>query len=160
MQKWGVIEELEADQCYKYLGIDEFDNIKHEKMEEKTNKSIKAKLRKLLKTELNARNLFQAINETILPLITYTYGIVNWNEDELKGHNIQIRKMFNMYWVFELKSDVDRLYLMVGRGLISIWQSFQASTSRIAHAFEFTDIDILQVYRDREKVPIFKYSPS
>ena len=43
MQKWGVIEELEADQCYKYLGIDEFDNIKHEKMEEKTNKSIKAK---------------------------------------------------------------------------------------------------------------------
>ena len=154
----GIIEELEADQCYKYLGIDELTEIKHEEMKEKTNKNMKAKLRKLLETELNARNLFQAINEAVLPLITYTYGIINWNEDELKGHDIQIRKMLNMYRAFELKSDIDRLYLpqeMGGRGLISIWDSFQASTSQIAHAMSNTSNEILQQCIEAEKKCLF-----
>ena len=143
----GIIEELEADQCYKYLGIEELSEIRHQEMKEKTSKNMKTKLRKLLDTELNARNLFQAINESVLPLITYTYGIINWTEGELKGQDIQVRKMLNMYRAFELKSDVDRLYLprdMGGRGLIAIWDSFQASTSRIAHALINTDNEILQ----------------
>ena len=120
---------------------------------------MKAKLRKLLETELNTRNLFQAINESVLPLITYTYGIINWNEGELKGHDIQIRKMLNMYWVFELKSDTDRLYLprkRGGRGLISIWDSFQASISRIAHAMTYTNNEILHQCIETEKNVYFR----
>ena len=105
------------------MGIEELEQIKHGEVKSKVNKNVKTKLRKLLETELNARNLFQAINESILPLITYSFGIVNWNEDELKGIDIQIRKMLNMYKAFEIKSDVDRLYLpreSGGRGLISV----------------------------------------
>ena len=116
-------------------------------MKEKVGKSMKAKVRKLLESELNARNLFQAINESVLPIITYSFGIVNWTEDEVKGHDLKVRKMLNMYRVFELKSDVDRLYLprqKGGRGLISVWDSFQASTSRIAHVLIHTSNEIPQ----------------
>ena len=59
----------------------------------------------------HARNFFQAIKKSIIPILSYSFGIVNWNEEELKGYDIYIRKMLNMYRVFELKSDVDRLYL-------------------------------------------------
>ena len=143
----GVMEELNHNEFYKYLGIEELEQIKHGEVKSKVNKNVKTKLRKLLETELNARNLFQAINESILPLITYSFGIVNWNEDELKGIDIQIRKMLNMYKAFEIKSDVDRLYLpreSGGRGLISVWDSFQSATSRIAHAITHTNNALLK----------------
>ena len=63
-----------------------------------------------------------------------------------------------MYRVFELKSDVDRLYLpreKGGRGLISVWDSFQCSTSRISHALINTDNHILQQCIDVEKKKSF-----
>ena len=147
LKSGGVMAELKEDEFYKYLGIEELDLIKHDQVKEKVLKKVKAKLRRLLESELNARNLFQAINESILPLISYSFGIVNWREDELKAYDTQIRKMLHMYNAFQLKSDVDRLYLprdKGGRGLISVWDSFQASTSRISHALLNTDNEILQ----------------
>ena len=132
----------------------ELEQIKHDDVKSKVNKNVKTKLRKLLETELNARNLFQAINESILPLITYSFGIVNWNEGELKGMDIQIRKMLNMYRAFEIKSDVDRLCLPRehgGRGLISVWDSFQSATSRIAHSITHTNNTLLKQCIDVEK---------
>ena len=154
----GVMKEVTEDGHYKYLGIEELDSIRHDTIKEKVSKKYKSKLRKLLGSELNARNLFQAINESILPLITYSFGVVNWNENDLKGFDTQIRKMLNMYRVFELKSDVDRLYLpreKGGRGLISVWDSFQASTSRIAHALTHTNNTILQQCTDIEKKSLY-----
>ena len=126
--------EVEESGNYRYLGIQELDTIRHETVKQKVSTNFKARLRKLLESELNARNLFQAINECVLPIITYLFGIVNWREKELKDYDIKIRKMLNMCRVFELKSDVDRLYLprqKGGRGLMSVWDTFQASTLRI-----------------------------
>ena len=111
-----------------------------------------------METELNARNLFQAINECILPLISYSFGVVHWTEEELKGYDTMIRKMLHMYRAFELMSDIDRLYLTRekgGRGLISVWDSFQSTTSRISHAFEHTDNPILKQCLAIEKGCLF-----
>ena len=147
LQSGGTMEELSSEEFYKYLGIEELETIKHEVVKDKVAKNVKSKLRKLLETELNARNLFQAINESILPPISYSFGIVNWTEEELKGHDTQIRKMLHMYRVFQLKSDIDRLYLPTdkgGRGLISVWDTFQSTTCRIAHAFTNTQNPILR----------------
>ena len=158
LQSGGVMTEVDENGQYKYLGIEELDSIRHDKVKDKVSAKVKSKLRKLLGSELNARNLFQAINESILPLISYSFGVVNWNEDELKGYDTKIRKMLNMYRVFELKSDVDRLYLpreKGGRGLISVWDSFQSSTSRIAHALINTDNQILQQCIDIEKKSLY-----
>ena len=80
-------------------------------------------------------------------LVSYSFGIVQWTEDELKGYDILIRKMLHMYRAFERMSDVDRLYLprdCGGRGLISIWDAFQSATSRISHAFKVTKNPILK----------------
>ena len=154
IQSGGIMEELSETESYKYLGIEELDSIKHSLVKEKVSKNVKSKLQKLLESELNARNLFHAINESILPIITYTFGVIDWNEEELKGYDVQMRKMLNMYRAFELKSDKDRLYLPRsdgGRGLISVWDSFQSSTCRIAHAITHSDNLILVQCIENEK---------
>ena len=97
LKSGGVIKELGNEEVYKYLGIEELVGISHDKVKEKVWKKAKAKLRKLLETELSSKNLFMAINECILPIISYTFGVVNWLEGELKQLDINIRKMLHMY---------------------------------------------------------------
>ena len=77
-----------------------------------------------------------AINECILPIVSYSFGVLNWLESDLRDIDIGIRKLLHMYKALEIKGDVDRLYVSrssSGRGLVSIWDAFKASMSRIAH---------------------------
>ena len=71
--------------------------------------------------------------------MTYTYGIINWTEEEVENIDIHVRKMLNLYKMFQFRSDVDRLYTpraMGGRGLMSAWDSFQCTAVRLAHYLE------------------------
>ena len=45
LKSGGVMEELSADEFYKYLGIEELDSIKHSMVKAKVSKNVKAKLR-------------------------------------------------------------------------------------------------------------------
>ena len=77
-----------------------------------------------------------AIGEYVLPVISYTFGVLNWTEEEIKNVDIHIRKRLNLYRMFSLKSDVDRLYTprsMGGRGLLSAWDNFQCTMVRLSH---------------------------
>ena len=142
----GVVEELKTDEVYKFLGVEELDGIRHDIVKAKAWANAKTKLRKLLESELNSRNLFQAINECIVPILSYSFGIVHWLESDVKELDIKIRKMLHMYRVFEIKSDVDRLYLSRrsgGRGLLSIWDVFQCTICRVAHYLANSQEDVL-----------------
>ena len=154
----GVIEELGQDEMYKYLGIEELDGIRHVQMKEKIIKNAKSKLRKLLETELNGRNLIMSINECVMPIITYSFGIINWLENDLKACDVQIRKLLNMYKAFETKSDVDRLYVprkLGGRGLLSVWDTFKSSVCRIAHVLQSSDNELLSACCAVDKKSLF-----
>ena len=77
-----------------------------------------------------------AINEYANPVIAYTFGIVNWTEQDIKDADILVRKSLNMHRMFEIRGDVDRLYIprhMGGRGLISIWDSFKCTNIQLYH---------------------------
>ena len=58
--------------------------------------NAKTKLRKLLESQLNSKNLFQAINECVVPVLSYSFGIVHWLENDVKEVDIKIRKMFEI----------------------------------------------------------------
>ena len=131
-----VIEEMESTDVYKYLGVIESSNIKHNEMKAITMEKFKKKLKNILKSELNSKNIMTAINEYVNPVLAYTFGIVNWTEQDIKSADILVRKKLNMNRMFEIKSDVDRLYTprkMGGRGLISVWDSFKTTYIRLAH---------------------------
>ena len=52
-----TIKELEQEESYKYLGINEGDGIQHSQMKEKIRKEYYRRVRLVLKSELNAANL-------------------------------------------------------------------------------------------------------
>ena len=50
----------------------------------------------------------------------YAAGMVKWNKEELDTLDQKTRKRLTTYGGFRLKSDVDRLYVEGGRGLLSV----------------------------------------
>ena len=72
--------------------------------------------------------------------------------------DVNIRKMLNMYKMFELKSDIDRLYIprtVGGRGLTSVWDAFKSTTVRIAHVLLESDNELLSSCCDIDKKSLF-----
>ena len=158
LESGGVIEELGEGDVYKYLGIEELDGMRHQKMKEKVWTSAKSKLRKLLESELNGKNLFQAINECVVPVISYSFGVISWLERDLKDLDVRVRKMLHMYRAFEKLSDVDRLYTprsSGGRGLQSIWDVYKATICRLAYVLSHTECEVLQACAQIDKKGLF-----
>ena len=117
------IKELTNESTYKYLGMIENDIINHNAMKEKSRAEYKQRLRLILKSELNAKNKIEAINTLAIPVLRYSFGIVNWRLEEICGLDVMTRKQLTMHRLHHPKAAVERLYLprdVGGRGLQQI----------------------------------------
>ena len=63
------IRSLDDQEGYKYLGILQFDDIKHNEVKEKLKKEDVRRVRKILKSHLNGGNVIQAINARAVSII-------------------------------------------------------------------------------------------
>ena len=77
-------KELDQGETYKYLGAEEGDGIQHGKMEEKIRKACYRRVRAVLESELNAKNKLEAITTLAVPVVLYSFNLVNWNLEETK----------------------------------------------------------------------------
>ena len=117
-----VIKSLQEGESYKYLGILEADKFLGEKMKLNVSKEHIRRLRKVLKSKLNGRNLVCGVNTWAVSLIRYSAAFVSWRNSELQAIDRKTRKLLTIYRALHPKSDVDRLYIPRkegGRGLIS-----------------------------------------
>jgi len=80
------IQELEQGKTYKYLGIEEGESIQHQQMKERLKKEYNRRLRMILKSELNARNKITAIGALVVPVLRYSFGIINWRTEDIKKY--------------------------------------------------------------------------
>ena len=71
-----AIQELNQEEAYKYLGVDESDGIQHSTMKEKIRKEYNRRVRLILRTELNGRNKVEAINSLAVPVVQYILGLL------------------------------------------------------------------------------------
>ena len=71
------IKELDPRKAYKYLGIEESFDIQHKNEKEKLKKEYMRRLRLVFRTELSAKNKIQAIGSLAVPVLRYSFGIVN-----------------------------------------------------------------------------------
>ena len=78
------IQDLEQGKTYKYLGIDESEGIQHQQLKERLKQEYSRRLRMILKSELNARNKTTAIGALAVPVLRYSFGIINWRIEEIK----------------------------------------------------------------------------
>ena len=87
-----VIQDLEQAETYKYLGMEEGDGVQHYKMKVKIRKEYRRRIKLVLKSELNARNKIAAINTLAVPVILYSYGVIDWKLDEIQNLDRMTRK--------------------------------------------------------------------
>ena len=78
------IQELQQGKTYNYLGIEESEGIQHQQLKERLKKEYSRRLRMILKPELNARNKITAIGAVAVPVLRYSFGIINWRIEEIK----------------------------------------------------------------------------
>ena len=85
----------------------------------------------VLKLQLNSANKLEAINTLAVPVVTYSFNIINWTLQELAKLDTKTRNFLTMYKMHHPKSDVDRLYLLRnegGGGLIQLELSYKSTT--------------------------------
>ena len=63
----------------------------------------------MLKSELNARKKIVAFNTLAVPVILYSYGVIDWKVDEIQHLDRMTRKQLCMNWMLAKKADVDRI---------------------------------------------------
>ena len=78
-----IIQDLEQEGTYKYLGVSGGDGVQHSQMKGKILKEYYHRIWMVLKSELNFANKLEAINTMALRLVTYSFNIINWTLQEL-----------------------------------------------------------------------------
>mgnify|MGYP001794065188 FL=1 len=147
MPEGDTIHQMEDNEEYKYLGILEADDIKHEKMKDKIFKEYSDRVKRVLKSKLSAGNLFQAINTWAVSLYRYGAGVVEWTKDELKQIDRRTRKLIAMHRGMHPRSDVDRLYVergKGGRGLMSIEDTVKYESHSLKKYTEDSPVEVIR----------------
>ena len=91
------ITELDPRKACKYLGIEESFDIQHKNETEKPKKEYLRRLRLVLGTELSAKNKIQTIGSLAVPVLRYSFGIVNWHQGELQKLDRKTRKLLTIH---------------------------------------------------------------
>jgi len=89
----------------------------------------------ILKSELNARNKITAIGALAVPVLRYSFGIINWRTEVIKKIDRKTRKMLTTYKMHHPKADIGGLYVKGkegGRGLVQIEVAYKAEIINIA----------------------------
>jgi hypothetical protein len=74
------------------LCVEDNHKIEHENEKEKLNKEYVTRLRLILSTELSAKNKMQAIGSLAVPVLRYSFGIINWHQEETQKLNRKTKK--------------------------------------------------------------------
>jgi hypothetical protein len=98
-------------------------------MKERLKQEYIRRLTVILKSELKARNKTTAIGALAVPVLRYSFGIINWRIEEIKQIDRKTRKMLTMYKMHHPKADIHRLYVKRkagGKGLVQIEAAYEA----------------------------------
>ena len=125
-----VIQDVDQAETYRYLGMEEGEGVQHHKMKVKIRKEYKRRIKLMLKSELKARNKITANNTLAVPLILYSYGVINWKLVDIQDLDRMTRKQLFMNQMLAKKADVDRIYPQCqegGRSLMNLKKKYKAT---------------------------------
>lgn len=123
LQDSNIIKNMEADEAYKYLGYLQKTGIEHANIKQQLKNKYQDRIKQILKTELSGRNKVKAVNTYATPILTYSFGIIKWNDTELEELNRLTRTTCNKYRIHHIHTAVERFTLKRkdgGRGFIDL----------------------------------------
>ena len=110
--------------------MEEGEGLQHHQMKVKIKKEYKWQIKLVLNSELNARNRIARINTLAVPVVLYSYGIIDWKLKEIQDLDKMTRKQLCVNQMFANKADVDRIYLPCqedGRSLMNLEKEYKAT---------------------------------
>ena len=125
-----LIQDLDQAETYKYLGMEEGEGVQHHQLKVKIKKEYKWQIKLVLNSELNARNRIAAINTLAVPVVLYSYGIIDWKLNEIQDLHKMTRKQLCKNRTLAKKADVDRIHLPCqegGRSLMNLEKGYKAT---------------------------------
>lgn len=118
-----TLKNMEPTETYKYLGFDQNTSINHTHIKQQLKRKYKQRLTLILKSQLNSKNTFKAINTYAIPVLTYSFGIIKWSNTDLEELNRLNRTKLTQYRKLHPNSCTERITISRkegGRGLIDI----------------------------------------
>ena len=102
------IRSLVKKKTCKYLGILEANTKKQTSRDERTiKKECLRRMRKLLKTKLDSKNLITGIHTWVVFLVRYSGSFLKWMREELKQMDQKTRKLMTIRKTFHPRDDID-----------------------------------------------------
>jgi hypothetical protein len=74
-----------------------------------------------------------------VPVLRYSFGIINWHQEELQKLDRKTRKLLIIHGQHHLKADVDHLYVLRKQGGWGLKQLEEACTVEITKLVECVD---------------------
>lgn len=152
------INALEPGTTYKYLGFQQGLTIDNTQMKKKVENELRHRIKKVLRTELNAINKITAINTWAMPVITFTFGVLRWTKTDLEGLDRMVRTLLTSYRSHHPQSSCCRLYLprrTGGRGLCNLENAHQKQSFKLHKYFKNKNLPLHQAISRIDK----NYSP-
>ncbi|CAG5056649.1 unnamed protein product [Parnassius apollo] len=123
LQDGGIINSMTMEETYKYLGLLQSLRVDHREIRTRVTTEYQRRLKAILKSSLNGKKTFKAINTFAIPVLMYTFGIVKWLETEPESVEGSTHVLLTKYRIHHPKSAVERITIPRtegGRGLIDI----------------------------------------
>jgi hypothetical protein len=117
-------------------------NIEHKKEKDRLKKECIRRLRLILSTELSAKNKMQAIGSLAISVLRYSFGFINWHQEEIQKLDRKTRKMLTIHRQHHRKADIDRLYVPRKdgeRGLMQIEGAYITEVIKLKEYVEHTE---------------------
>ena len=124
----------DENEIYNFLGIEQADGIKTEKVFERVKGEVNKRVKMLTNTELNV-NLVRAINMKVIPVAAYPMNVCKFNGGELKQLDQVIKHELRSKNMLGKQSSGERLYLRRedgGRGIKSLKDIYKETRVRVA----------------------------
>ena len=83
------LRELEGGETYKYLGVEESEVIEHRKMREKVRAEYEWRVKRICRTELTPKNKIVSINQLAVPVLTYSFGVIDWPQSVINAIDVK-----------------------------------------------------------------------
>jgi hypothetical protein len=138
---------------YKYLGVLELDDMLTKEMKSKVRDTYLKRLSLLLKSKLNGRNLFLAINSWAVAVIRYSAAFIGWTQGEMMQLDRETRKRLVRFGALHPKSNVLRVYMKRkngGRGLIGVEDCVGGELRNVHHYLKNSHEELLKIVAKAE----------
>jgi hypothetical protein len=95
----------------------------------------------------------QAIGSLAVPVRIYSFGIINWHQEEIQKLDRKTRKMLTIHGQHHPRADIDCLYVPRkegGRGLMQVEGAYIAETLNLVEHVENKEDPLIQIVRTHQ----------